>query len=151
MRQNPHKVFETYLAQHEGRYTSQKRVIVDTIFKIKHHFEVEDFIDTLRADPLHKLSRATVYRTVKQLLDAGLLQKIATRDGRVFYERSVPEKHHDHLICNSCGKILEIKEDVIETYLEQVCAKMDFAPEYRSLHVYGQCGKCQKKAGHSTS
>ena len=110
MKQKHHDIFAAYIATTEGRYTAQKRLIVDEIFKIKTHFEIENFIDSFRADPSHKLSRATVYRTVKQLLDAGLLQKIATRDGRVFYERSVPDKHNDHLICNACGKIVEIKE-----------------------------------------
>jgi Fur family ferric uptake transcriptional regulator len=144
MKHNPHKVFEEYLKTHEGRYTAQKKAIVDAIFKVKHHFEVEIFIDTLRAKD-NQFSRATVYRTIKQLLDAGLLQKIATRDGKVYYERSVPENHHDHLICNSCGKILEIKENIIETYLDEICAKIGFYPEYRSLHIYGQCEKCHKK------
>jgi Fur family ferric uptake transcriptional regulator len=144
MKHNPHKAFQTYLEEHEGRYTTQKRTIVEEIFKIKQHFEVENFIDILRADN-NKFSRATVYRTIKQLLDAGLLQKITTREGKVYYERSIPDRHHDHLICNSCGKILEIKENTIETYLEEICAKLDFTPEYRSLHLYGQCGKCNKK------
>ena len=143
---NPHKAFEEYLSTHEGRYTLQKRVIVDEIFKIKDHFEIEDFIDRLRADKA-KLSRATVYRTVKQLLDAGLIQKISTRDGKVFYERSNPDTHHDHIICNSCGKILEIKESFITDYLSIYCQKIGFLPEYRSLHLYGECSKCRKKSG----
>ncbi len=143
---NPHKAFEEYLSTHEGRYTLQKRIIVDEIFKIKDHFEIEDFIDRLRADKA-KLSRATVYRTVKQLLDAGLIQKISTRNGKVFYERSTPDKHHDHIICNSCGKILEIKESFITDYLNTYCEKIEFLPEYRSLHIYGECSKCRKKSG----
>ena len=140
---NPHKLFEAFLTQHEGRYTAQKRAIVEEIFKIKYHFEVEDFIDSFRAKT-QKLSRATVYRTIKQLLDAGLLQKIATRDGKVYYERSVPHQQHDHLICSTCGKIFEIKQDVIEKQLEEICHRFDFVPEYRSLHIYGTCSKCKK-------
>ncbi|NBV41867.1 transcriptional repressor [bacterium] len=141
---NPHKVFEEYLATHDGRYTLQKRAILDEIFKIRTHFEVESFIDRLRSDN-SKFSRATVYRTIKQLLDAGLLQKIATRDGKVYYEKSVPDKQHDHIICNTCGRILEIKEDYIERYLSEYCDRIGFVPEYRSLHIYGQCSKCAKK------
>lgn len=141
---NPHKLFETYLETHEGRYTSQKRAIADEIFKIKSHFEVEIFIDKLRADS-KRFSRATVYRTIKQLLEAGLLQKISTKEGKVFYERRIPEKQHDHLICNTCGKILEISDEVIEKHLEKICEKLEFTPEYRSLHLYGECGKCTKK------
>ncbi|NDC83532.1 transcriptional repressor [bacterium] len=144
MIKNPHKVFEDYLSANDGRYTAQKRAIVDEIFKIKTHFEVDDFIDHVRIND-NRLSRATVYRTIKQLLDAGLLQKIATRDGKVFYERSVPDKHHDHVICNICGRIFEIKEDVIDQYVTEFCDRIGFLPEYRSLHIYGQCNKCNKK------
>ncbi len=142
---NPHKVFEEYLEANEGRYTTQKRVIVDEIFKIKTHFEVEEFIDRLRLDPTQRVARATVYRTIRQLLDAGLLQKISTRDGRVFYEKSIPDRHHDHIICNECGKIFEIKKNEIDHVLAEYCDKIGFVSEYRSLHIYGQCSKCAKK------
>ncbi|NQY75090.1 MAG: transcriptional repressor [Candidatus Margulisbacteria bacterium] len=138
---NHHTSFETYLTDNDGRYTEQKRCIVDEIFKIQDHFEVESFIDSIRQNH-HKFSRATVYRTIKQLLDAGLIQKISTRDGKIFYEHNFSKKQHDHLICNSCGKILEIKEDSIDTYLEQFCKELGFHTEYRSLHLYGQCQQC---------
>ena len=118
-------------------------MIVDEIFKIKTHFEVEDFIDTFRSNT-QKLSRATVYRTIKQLLEAGLLQKISTREGKVYYERSIPHHHHDHLICNQCGKIFEIKDEDIHTKLEAICSSKGFVSEYRSLHIYGTCQKCLK-------
>ncbi len=141
---NPHKLFEDYLETKDSRYTTQKRAIVEEIFQIKSHFEVEEFIDRLRADH-NRFSRATVYRTIKQLLEAGLLQKISTRDGKVFYEKGVPDKHHDHIICNICGRILEIKEGFIDQYLSEYCEKIGFLPEYRSLHIYGQCNRCVKK------
>ncbi len=141
---NPHKVFEEFLATQESRYTSQKRAIAEKIFGTKSHFEVEDFIVKLRTEN-NKLSRATVYRTIKQLLDAGLLQKISTRDGKVFYEKSVSDKQHDHLICNSCGKILEIKDEAITKYLDALCKQQEFSADYRSIHIYGTCKQCQKK------
>lgn len=140
----PHKLFEDYLESKDSRYTKQKRAIVDEIFKIKTHFEVEEFIDRLRAEQ-NRFSRATVYRTIKQLLEAGLLQKISTRDGKVFYEKGIPDQHHDHIICNTCGRILEIKEGYIDEYLSEYCDKIGFVPEYRSLHIYGQCNRCAKK------
>ncbi|MGE4170443.1 MAG: Fur family transcriptional regulator [Candidatus Margulisiibacteriota bacterium] len=141
---SPHKIFEEFLSTHEGRYTAQKRLIAEEIFKVKHHFEIDAFISRLYTEN-KKLSRATVYRTVKQLLDAGLLQKISTRDGKVYYERKIGNKEHDHLICNTCGKILEIKDDIIAAHLEELCKRIEFHPEYRSLHIYGQCQKCHKK------
>jgi Fur family ferric uptake transcriptional regulator len=141
---NLHRTFEDFLVTQDSRYTSQKRVIADEIFGMKSHFEVEDFVVKLRGEH-NSLSRATVYRTIKQLLDAGLLQKISTRDGKVFYEKIASEKQHDHLICNSCGKIIEIKDDTVGAYVDTLCKKQGFLPEYRSIHIYGLCKQCQKK------
>ena len=64
-----HTLFDSYLRKNDGRYTQQKQEIATEIFKIKGHFEVENFIDDFRTIT-KKLSRATVYRTIKQLLDA---------------------------------------------------------------------------------
>lgn len=138
-----HALFEDYLSQNSGRYTSQKKVIVERVFDAKEHFEIEDFINQLRAAK-YRFSRSTVYRTVKQLLDAGLIQKISTQDGKVFYEPKRGRKQHDHLICNRCGKILEIKQAVIDQILDQYCEKIGFTQEYRSLHLYGLCKQCTK-------
>ncbi len=143
-----HAQFEAYLTQRDGRYTLQKRAIVDEIMKMKHHFEIEAFIDKVRKKDPRKFSRATVYRTVKQLFDGGFIQKITTLDGRVFYEQNFGSKHHDHLICNDCGHILEIEDPVIENRLNVFCESVRFRPVYRSLHIYGECetlkdsGKC---------
>ena len=87
-------------------------------------------------------SRATVYRTLKQLLDANLIQKISTKEGKVFYERSLESGQHDHVICNSCGKIYEITGTLIDDILADYCKNIAFKPHYRSLHLYGVCSKC---------
>ena len=139
-----HVLFEEYLSRHAGRYTSQKKIIVEHVFEAKEHFEIEDFINNLRAEK-YRFSRSTVYRTVRQLLEASLIQKISTHDGKVLYEPKRGRRHHDHLICNSCGKILEIKQPVIDEFLDKHCEKIGFTPEYRSLHIYGYCKQCAKK------
>lgn len=136
------KQFEDYLAETGGRLSTQKKAIAEEIRKTRTHFEVESFIDKIRAKN-QKFSRATVYRVIKQLLDAGLIQKISTMDGKVYYERSSAHQQHDHLICNQCGRILEIKDDALETQLLALCKALNFQPEYRSLHMYGKCSKCQ--------
>ena len=89
------------------------------------------------------MARATVYRTVKQLLDANLIQKINAGNGRIFYEYNETLDQHDHMICNKCGKILEIKNKTIEDAIKKECKKLNFIPEYRSIHIYGICSDCQ--------
>lgn len=135
---DPHQVFEKYLTQHDSRYTSQKREITTEIFKMTDHFEVEDFIDLLRQGK-KQFSRATIYRTIKQLLEAGLLQKISTQDGKVYYEGITNQTQHAHVICNNCGKILEIKEKKLTALINKCCDDLGITVEYQSLHIYGRC------------
>jgi len=139
-----HRTFEDYLKKEGSRYTTQKKEIVVEIGKTKKHFEIDDFLAQMRTQK-KEFSRATVYRTVKQLFEAGLIQKIRTKDGKVFYEQKFIKKHHDHIICNQCGKIIEIKDDKIGKFVANYCNNINFEPEYRSLHIYGVCRKCNKK------
>ena len=136
--------FEAYLKQHEGRYTIQKKAIAERVFKAKAPFEIEVFIDTIRKRDRH-FSRATVYRTIKQLIDADLLQKIPTMDGKVFYEAKSEAQQHAHLICKLCGSIEEIDQSSFQNFLETYCKTVGFSIEYQSLHLYGSCRNCSRK------
>ena len=139
-----HQTFETYLKKEGSRYTAQKKEIVDAIGKTKTHFEIDSFLADMTVIN-KRFSRATVYRTIKQLFEAGLIQKIRTKDGKVFYEQNFIKKHHDHMICNQCGQIIEIKDNKIETFVAEYCKHIEFEQDYRSLHIYGTCKNCKKK------
>ena len=138
-----HNQFKTYLEENEQRYSTQKKEILDAIVDQNDHFEIDEFISTMSTKG-KQFSRATVYRTVKQLHDARLIQKIATQDGKVYYECNQELEHHDHIICNHCGKIYEIKDKIIEIKIQEECEKLNFIPEYRSVHIYGSCEECSK-------
>ena len=142
MSKKVHELFETFLKESGQRYTKQREDIVTEIYKIRTHFEVEDFISQLKKKDI-PFSRATVYRTIKQLLECNLIQKITTKDGRVFYERGGEHQQHDHLICNQCGKLFEIHDSSIDDILGMYAKKLGFEPQYRSLHVYGVCKSCK--------
>ena len=139
-----HDNFSEYLKSHDQRYTTQKKEIVGAILNKKDHFEIDVFISEMHIKG-QRMARATVYRTVKQLLDANLIQKINAGNGRIYYEYNEELEHHDHMICNLCGKILEIKNKTIEKAIINECQKHSFIPEYRSLHIYGICKECSTK------
>lgn len=143
-----HLDFEKYLTKEKSRYTDQKRAIAQAVFEHTDHFEIETFVSELNTQG-HRFSRATFYRTIKQLLDAGLIQKILTRDGRVFYEQNTSKDHHAHIICNSCGKIFEIPEMAFEQPIQSYCETMSFTPKYHSIHIYAECFNAQ--CTHSAS
>lgn len=139
---NLHDKFTEYLIKQDQRYTTQRKEIVNAIINKKDHFEIDEFISEVHLQG-KRLARATVYRTVKQLLDAKLIQKIDAGNGRIYYEYNEALQHHDHIICNQCGKILEIKNNRIEEAIKTECKKLQFQSEYRSLHIYGTCRNCQ--------
>ena len=74
--------------------------------------------------------------------DANLIQRVAIESGKVFYEKNSNQQRHDHVICNQCGRILEMHDSKIDEFLKSMCDILDFTPEYRSLHIYGKCKSC---------
>lgn len=138
----PLKKFESFLKENKSRITSQKKEIAKHIFSTTDHFEVEEFIEQIRKKNT-SISRATFYRTIKQLLDAGLIQKIRTRDGKIYYEQSSTQQQHAHIICNQCGKLFELKDKRIDEVIKSYCKSIDFVAEYQSIHIYGICKDCK--------
>ncbi|MBL6722869.1 MAG: transcriptional repressor [Candidatus Margulisbacteria bacterium] len=137
-----HTQFEVYLGKHNQRYTQQKKDIVASIVTQVDPFEIETFLAQFNKDK-RKIGRATLYRTIKQLLDAKLIQKIDTGNGRVCYKYNQELQHHDHMICNQCGQLYAINIEKLSNILNNECKAFGFTPEYRSLHIYGKCSNCR--------
>ena len=94
------------------RLTGQRRLIIKVLEDSKDHPDVETLFE--RANKIDsKVSIATVYRTVKVLKNAGILEKLEFNDGRSRFEDAV-RKHHDHLIDLDTGKVIEFIDEEIE-------------------------------------
>jgi len=87
---------------------------------------------------------ATVYRTLKHMTQCGLARELDFGDGRIQYEPDLDRKHHDHMICTSCGIYIEFLNPQIEELQEQVSRKHGFKITSHRMQLYGLCQKCQK-------
>ena len=139
-----HNEFATYLTKKHQRYTIPKKKIVSAIIEKHDPFEIEALLAECNQTGTH-MARASLYRTVKQLLDANLIQKITSANGKVCYKTNHALNQHDHIICNTCGQIFEFNRKKIDQILMDECMKLRFKPEYRSLHIYGMCQTCSTK------
>ena len=141
-----HGAFEDFLKAQNIRYTSQKKIILSGLLEMDGHFEIDDFLLDYKVKYKKSLSRASVYRVIKQMQDASLIQKIPTKLGKVLYEVVMYDDYHMHLICNQCGDISEIHKRKITDIIDADVTKMGFKPQYYSLHVYAECQKknCDK-------
>ncbi len=134
------KVFSEFLDEKDLKLTSQRRTILHQAMH-EGHFSAEQLLDfSKKEDPT--VSKATVYRTLALLKESKILEEQDFGDGKKLYERAQGRKHHDHLICIKCGKILEFENEAIERLQDAQAKKNRFRIVYHSLKLFGFCQSC---------
>ena len=118
------------------RMTGQRRLIIKVLENSKDHPDVETLFE--RSNKIdNKVSIATVYRTVKLLQNAGILEKLEFNDGRSRFEDAV-RKHHDHLIDLDTGKVIEFIDEEIEHIQKKIATKLGYDLVGHKLELYGK-------------
>ncbi len=116
--------------------TGQRRLIIKVLENSKDHPDVETLFE--RSNKIdNKVSIATVYRTVKLLQNAGILEKLEFNDGRSRFEDAV-RKHHDHLIDLDTGKVIEFIDEEIEHIQKKIANKLGYDLVGHKLELYGK-------------
>lgn len=117
------------------RMTGQRRVIARVLSEAHDHPDAEELHRRAVAIDPH-ISIATVYRTVRLLEEAGILERHDFRDGRSRYEE-IPDVHHDHLIDVQSGRVIEFHNEQIEELQRQVAEKLGYKLVDHRLELYG--------------
>lgn len=105
------------------------------------HQSAEDIYKALLKQN-EEIGLATVYRVLTQFEGAGLVTRHHFEGGQAVFELNQGE-HHDHLVCTSCGKVVEFMDDVIELHQNQIAKENKFIISEHSLIIYGHCENCQ--------
>ncbi len=142
--QTPEDKFREYLATRNPpqRLTTQQLELVRHIFKQHRHFDTEALIDDLKANQL-KISRATVYRTLTKLVDAGLLLRVEVNN-RTFYDHDYGYPQHEHLFCEQCEKMIEFQHPAIDAIIREVASRHGFQVKEHRLVIQGVCQECKQ-------
>ncbi|HIM27228.1 MAG TPA: transcriptional repressor, partial [Candidatus Marinimicrobia bacterium] len=106
-------------------YTPQRQIIWDEICKTDDHRDAEEIYFKIKQGG-HKVSRATVYRTIDVLVKNNLVRKLELGDGRNRYENKLDSSHHDHIVCIQCGRIDEFMDENIEKLQDEIAKKYQF-------------------------
>lgn len=140
---------QAYMEKKGLRSTSQRRLIVDTFLEGSSHITIDDLLAEVRGHD-RGIGYATVYRTLKLLAECGVASERRFGDGLSRYELADDATaHHDHLICLSCGTIVEFEEPRIEVIQEEVAARHDFELTSHKHEMYGRCSSCRKQPAQS--
>jgi Fur family ferric uptake transcriptional regulator len=139
--------WKRYLDDNNLNTTQQREVIVDQFLRTSEHVSIDDLLARVRKKN-KGIGYATVYRTLRLLVDSELAQQRQFGDGQTRYE--VADEHHDHLICTSCGLVLEFEDDRIEALQERIAEELGGFKIVRHRHeLYGLCPKARGVDGGS--
>src|SRR5437016_5628997 len=128
------------MAARGRRPTAQRLVVLEALRGAKRTVTAPELFELLREDhPL--LGRATVFRTLDSLVDAGLAQRFE-RPGHVYAYAACSSDHHHHLVCTSCDTSFEIEEAAIASLTRELEAQHGFTVHHATLDFYGLCSGC---------
>ncbi len=131
-----------------GRRSSKRDRIVNYFLGQEGHLTADELADAMRGAG-YGISRATVYRTLQWMVDAGIARKVDFGEGRARFEHAYRHPRHFHLICRSCSQSFEFLSSDVESLLEEIAEDRGFDATERVVQIYGTCDAC--KAGRRPS
>lgn len=138
------QAFEQALRERGLKSTAQRDDIAKAFFGSQGHLSVEELYAAVKkVNP--RVGYATVYRTLKLLKECGLAEERHFEEGQARYEPAeAEEKHHDHIICERCGKIVEFNSDELERLQERIARFLGFVVSHHRMELYGICAECRE-------
>lgn len=141
---------ESFLKKRGLKITRARETVLKAFMLVEEHISAEALYNKARElDPA--IGQATVFRTIKLFTEAGIAKEAVRQDGAMHYEHAWQHEHHDHLLCISCGKIIEFSDETVEKAQKEIFKRYGFLERGHSLELLGLCPDCanrgKKKAG----
>ena len=125
-----------------SKRSSKRDFIVNVFLRQEGHLTADDLVDLIRRED-QRISRATIYRSLQWMVDAGIARKVDFGEGRFRFEHSYRHPRHFHLICKTCNRSFEFLSSDIEALIEEVAGARNFAPRQSVLQIHGTCEACR--------
>ncbi|MCM1110592.1 MAG: transcriptional repressor [Clostridium sp.] len=136
--------FTAYMERRGMRKTPERFAIYSRLLEMPDHFSIDDIYERMEQGDYH-VSRATIYNTVRLLVDAGLLIRHQFGDEGAEYEHITADTTpHHHLVCSVCGHVREITDPEINALLQHKQFR-NFTPHYAELSIHGICSRCARR------
>jgi Fur family ferric uptake transcriptional regulator len=125
-----------------SKRSSKREVILNVFLGQEGHLSADDLVDLIRRED-QRISRATVYRALQWMVEAGIARKVDFGEGRFRFEHSYRHPRHFHLICKSCNRSSEFLSSDIEVLIEEIAGARSFSAHQSVLQIYGTCEECR--------
>jgi Fur family transcriptional regulator, ferric uptake regulator len=129
-------IFRRYLHAQKLKFTPERAMILDAVLRQTGLFEAEKLVIDLKGLG-HRVSRATAYRTLSHLQDAGILKQVFFDNRQSYYEVIAGRQAYDYLICVTTGKVIEFSSDKLRKLRDEICREHGFSPLSHQFHIFG--------------
>src|SRR3954471_14628807 len=129
-------IFRRYLHGQQLKFTPERAMILDAVLRTEGLFQAEQLVIDLRQLG-HRVSRATAYRTLAHLQDAGILKQVFFDNKQSYFEVIAGRQTNDYLICTATGKVIEFSSERVRKLRDEICREHGFDPMSHQLHIYG--------------
>lgn len=140
-------IFRRYLHGEKLKFTPERAMILDAVLRKNGLFEAEQLALDLRQLG-HRVSRATVYRTLNHLHDAGILKQVFFDNKQSYFEVIVGRQTYDYLVCVETGRVVEFSSDKLKVLRDEICKQHGFEPLSHQFHIFGVSAAGREKAGN---
>lgn len=136
--------FRRHLRDRRLPVTRQREAVAAVLFAAEDHPSVHDLARRLKAAG-HAVGTATLYRTLDTLVRSGMVLEHDFGEGFKRYEPVPPASAHDHLVCERCGRVVEVANDRLERMLRMMADEQRFLYRRHRVEVHGLCTACRAR------
>ena len=129
-------IFRRFLKKQNLRFTTERALILEAVMSKPGVFEADELYEEMRTHAA-RASRATIYRTLKHLLEAGIVREVLIDPGRAHYAMSFGTAPKGHLVCVGTDRVVEFPTERLDAIMQEVCAQHGFDPVSHRFVIYG--------------
>ena len=136
-------IFRRYLHGQKLKFTPERAMMLDAVLRKTGLFEAEQLVADLK-ELGRRVSRATVYRTLSHLQDAGILRQVFFDQKQSHYEVIAGRQQNDYLICVETGEVIEFNSERLRALRDEICRQHGYEPISRQFHIFGISPKARE-------
>lgn len=133
--------FRSWLGERRLKLTQEREEIVAAFLGLDRHLEAEELLLEMR-EAGSRVSRATIYRTLDLLVQAGLARKVRLGTDHYYYEHIFGRSQHEHMICLQCDRVIEWYDAALEKLIRENLDRHGFVARRYNVQVFGVCADC---------
>lgn len=138
-------VFRKHLKQDGQKFTAERARVLDTVIRMERVFEPEDLLYELRRRRM-RVSKATIYRTLKLLQDAGIIEPVLFDQKQTHYQLAYGQPPKDQMVCIETGRVVEISVPEITELRRRVAARLGWLAVGHRLQIFGVCPEAEESS-----